>query len=178
MLGIAARFSCAKYLGPIPTLLSHAKNMPYSGSYFVLEQIFAMMAADLFEHQSSSQKLVFTVVPPSIQRVMSGWYLPASLAFSLAKRFRGRYSGLLKRSKNVPKQASLDAVQRRTNLANCFIPQKKLLRTNLADAHIVIVDDVSTTGASLAESWRCLETMGAKQITAISLAHAPLRGNC
>jgi predicted amidophosphoribosyltransferase len=40
---------------------------------------------------------------------------------------------------------------------------------------VVVVDDVSTTGASLGEAVRCLRQIGYTNVMAISLAISPLR---
>jgi|SRR3989344_420264 len=58
--------------------------------------------------------------------------------------------------------------ERLENLANSM---KILNPSSVAGEHIVIVDDVTTTGATFTEARRALETAGAKKVLCIAVAH-------
>ena len=69
-------------------------------------------------------------------------------------------------------QSGLDARHRAHNLAGAFV-----LRSNdgLADGTVVVVDDIVTTGATIAEAVRALAAAGHRPRAAAVVAHRPLR---
>ena len=168
------RFACCEYEGPMASLLTKAKDVAYCSQFYVVQHLLNELAKPLIDELASNGNVLITVVPPSRKRMIKGWYLPDSLAAGLAEVSSQRYAKLLRRTKSVAKQSSLDAVERRLNLHNCFALRQKRFRQLDADV-VVVVDDVSTTGASLAEACRCLRAGGYAKVVAISLAIAPMR---
>jgi ComF family protein len=76
---------------------------------------------------------------------------------------------VLQRSRRTEAQTELDAVGRRRNVRGAFA-----LRPGLAPpAHVAILDDVMTTGATLAECARLLKRMGVPRVDVWALARAP-----
>ena len=73
---------------------------------------------------------------------------------------------LVQRQRNTPPQRGLDADARRRNLAGAFRLRCPPPRS------VVLVDDVLTTGASLAELANCLRAAGTERIEVIVLARA------
>lgn len=71
------------------------------------------------------------------------------------------------RRKNTAVQSKLDAHERHRNLRDAFA-----MRTSMAGAHVVILDDVITTGATMAALSEALREAGAERITVWSLARA------
>jgi ComF family protein len=78
----------------------------------------------------------------------------------------------LLRTRATAAQTELSAVQRRRNVRGAFqarfdgeIPE-----------HVAVLDDVCTTGATLAECARALKCAGVKRVDAWALARAPVRG--
>ncbi|QKG25163.1 ComF family protein [Actinomadura verrucosospora] len=80
-------------------------------------------------------------------------------------------SGLRQR-RRVADQAGLGAKARRDNLSGALeaVPQAPL-----GGRRVVLVDDVVTTGASLAEAARALRAAGAEVVAAATVAATPLR---
>ena len=97
------------------------------------------------------------------------------MARHLAKKLNAKYAPLLRRKKQVGRQSGLGAIERRTNVHGCFAPRLFPVRNVTKDSLVVVVDDVSTTGASLGEAVRCLRQIGYTNVMAISLAISPLR---
>ncbi|MFI4970064.1 MAG: ComF family protein [Lysobacterales bacterium] len=78
---------------------------------------------------------------------------------------------LLLRSKPTPPQTGLDSKARRANLRNAFT----LAADAAVPAHVALLDDVMTTGATLREAARVLLRGGTARVDVWALARAPLR---
>ncbi len=75
----------------------------------------------------------------------------------------------LKRRRAGPSQSGLNARQRRRNVSGAFhVPKRKAAR--IAGHKILLVDDVLTTGATLAACTRSLKQAKAAQIDVLVLA--------
>jgi predicted amidophosphoribosyltransferase len=66
-------------------------------------------------------------------------------------------------------QVELTGVERIVNVAGAFALQRPL---EIATKHIVLIDDVFTTGATMNECAVVLKSAGAAQVTAFTLARA------
>ena len=77
-------------------------------------------------------------------------------------------TNVLKRIKHTKPQTSLTREGRHTNLKDAFIVYKKD-ELILKDAHIILLDDVTTTGATLNEAKAALFSCGAASITCVAL---------
>lgn len=80
---------------------------------------------------------------------------------------------LLLRTRHTDAQTGLDAVQRRRNLRGAFA----LHDAALLPAHVAVLDDVLTTGATLAECVRSLKRAGVNRVDVWALARAPIAGD-
>jgi len=78
-------------------------------------------------------------------------------------------SNLVERSKATQTQTHLNKQQRKKNVAACF-----RLLNQLKYKHIVIVDDVVTTGATTNELAKLLKKSGVEKVGVWSLARAEL----
>ena len=75
----------------------------------------------------------------------------------------------LQRRRHTGAQTELDAVSRRRNVRGAFA-----VREGVAlPAHVAILDDVMTTGATLAECARVLRRAGVARVDVWALARAP-----
>ena len=75
-------------------------------------------------------------------------------------------SGVLVRRRPTPAQSGLTLGERKRNVRGAFESKKK------TPDHVAIVDDVMTSGTTMAECVRVLRSAGAKQVTAFALARA------
>jgi predicted amidophosphoribosyltransferase len=92
------------------------------------------------------------------------------LARALARQWRiPVLSELLVRTRETPTQTALTPETRLANVAGAFAVAKPP-----ASAVLLVVDDVFTTGATLAEAARALEQAGAKKVYGITFARAPI----
>lgn len=92
------------------------------------------------------------------------------LAAELAKLRRIKLlDGRLVKIRNAPPQASLEAKDRRKNVRGVY---RALRVEDLKGKVVLLVDDVFTTGATLAECSRVLRRAGAKEVRAVTVAQA------
>lgn len=78
---------------------------------------------------------------------------------------------LLQRIRYTTSQTELSAEQRAINLRGAFSAPHPAIVT---DKRVLLVDDVFTTGATLAECSRCLLQAGAAAVLCVTVARAPL----
>lgn len=76
---------------------------------------------------------------------------------------------LLQRQRATSAQTELDAVTRRRNMRGAFVVRSGVR----LPAHVAILDDVMTTGATLAECARVLKRAGVRKLDVWALARAP-----
>jgi predicted amidophosphoribosyltransferase len=97
----------------------------------------------------------------------------ALLAEVLAARLRVRLrGGLLRRRRNTPPQFSLPPSKRWPNVRRAFSAKRSYL---IPGAHVLLVDDIMTTGATCSEAARTLKEAGAGRVSVVvaarTLAH-------
>jgi competence protein ComFC len=92
------------------------------------------------------------------------------LARDLAK-LRGMrvFRGSLVKTRNAPAQAGLRAADRERNVRRAYAVRRP---DRVRGKTLILVDDVTTTGATLRECARVLVEAGAKEVRAITLAQA------
>ncbi len=78
---------------------------------------------------------------------------------------------LLLRTRHTPPQTNLDRAARLTNLAGAFAVDVDLLKEIDRSTLIILIDDVSTTGATLKEAVAALRAATFTNIECIALAH-------
>ncbi|EPR9081162.1 DNA utilization protein GntX [Cronobacter dublinensis] len=89
-----------------------------------------------------------------------GYNQSALIANTLSRWLGVRYApGAVTRIKSAPPQRQLNARQRRSNLKNAF-----RVELPVAGLHIVLVDDVVTTGSTVAQIARLLKRNGAATV--------------
>lgn len=85
-------------------------------------------------------------------------------------------TSLVKRIKNTQAQMELDARTRQKNIRNCFeIDTNKTSNENTMLRHVVIIDDVVTTGSTVNELAKLLKKNGVEKVGVWSVARAVLR---
>lgn len=108
-----------------------------------------------------------TTVPSSRAAFRRRGYRPVELLMRRA----GRRPERLLRLRGAPlDQRGLGGRERHENVRGVFVARSAL------NGPVVVVDDVVTTGATLAEAARALRAAGATDVRAVALAHTPRRG--
>jgi ComF family protein len=98
----------------------------------------------------------------------------------LLARVLGRHTALpvlaktLQRRRSTQAQAGLSDAERRANTEGAFtVPDKR--RPDLSGKHVLLIDDVLTTGATLSAASRALRRAGARRVTVLTVARADRR---
>lgn len=121
----------------------------------------------------SQEKIVFVPIPEhSSKESWRGFNQSVLLAKIISKNIEGSVveNVLIKNIKTLP-QARLKRGLRLKNVANTMTAKNNL------DSKIpyIVIDDVTTTGATFDEARRVLKNAGAKKILCIALAHGYAR---
>ncbi len=115
-----------------------------------------------------SSYIVTHVVRTAKQRRKYGFDQSACLAEALAKRLGLPYDTLLARKKDSRVQKHLAGAEARAaNVKGAFYPKEEI---SLRGKRVLLVDDIVTTGASMAECARVLRRMGAREIIGVSVS--------
>lgn len=77
---------------------------------------------------------------------------------------------VLTRVRETIPQTQLSRKERLTNLSGAFEVPKEM-RERILDKHLVLIDDVATTGTTLAEARRTLLRAGAHRVDTLAFAH-------
>ncbi|MEZ5920775.1 MAG: ComF family protein [Parvularculaceae bacterium] len=100
----------------------------------------------------------------------------ATLALALNRIAGGVFAPmLLEKKRPTPPQKALSAEQRKRNVRGVFAVREGE-RERLRGAHVVLIDDVMTTGATLSSAARTLRRAGAARVDAIVLARTGKSG--
>ncbi|MGB0952616.1 MAG: ComF family protein [Planctomycetota bacterium] len=149
------------YEGTVRRLLVQAKDIPHGAQAWALRRAVQAVVKEQGWIAGLPQEALWCVAPPSWKRLSRDWYLPRFLmpAFGV----RGRR--LLGRRRQRRDQADLSGAERRANLRGQFRMQRRGL-----ESPVVVVDDVSTTGATLQEAGRALREGGVKEVVGVAIA--------
>jgi len=117
---------------------------------------------------------VLVPIPLAPKRLRQrGYNQSEALARALGRQWKVPVlTDLLARTRETPTQTALTPETRLANVAGAFAmsnDQRSMINDH---SRLIIVDDVFTTGATLAEAARALEQAGATQIVGITFARA------
>lgn len=117
-----------------------------------------------------------TFVPSHVTRQFSrGGIGTRTIAEAVARIIGRPCRPLLRTTRRIAKQAWLDDLQREKNVRDAFSMKKRYALSRppqVANRHILVVDDVLTTGATANEICRVLRTAGARQVSLAVIARA------
>lgn len=131
-----------------------------------------LAAAMLKLSPQSDEPTVLIPIPLAPKRLRERGYNQSEvLARALARRWRiPVLVDLLVRTRETPTQTTLTPETRLANVAGAFSPRQG----SGVGRTVVLVDDVFTTGATLAEAARALEQAGATTIHGVTFARAAI----
>lgn len=168
--------SLGYYRGSLRKMIVRAKEEPAGAA---LRPLVAMLAAAVRDAGLTPGVLV--APPSSMRRRWRGWHLAGAVAAALAWELRWPHARLLRRRRQRPPQAGLGAAARRRNLDGSFAAAREWRwpgAERSSPAQVWVLDDVMTTGATLAECRRVLLGLGASQVGALVLARVAPALSC
>lgn len=161
--------SCGSYGGTLKDVILLFKYRKYAPLSRPLAEFAAACTAAEARLWNGADFLVPVPLHPARRRER-GFNQSRLLARDLA-RIRGipALERCLVKTRNVPPQAGLHAADRETNVRNAYAVRRRRM---VEGRTLVLVDDVTTTGATLRECARILLDAGAKEVRAVTLAQA------
>jgi predicted amidophosphoribosyltransferase len=106
-------------------------------------------------------------VPPDPGRLLRrGHHPPEQFAAHLGARWELRLCRSLVRCRSIPRQASLPRDERRRNVRDAFAVR------GAVPGHVLLVDDVFTTGATASAAAQALRRAGAIRVDVVTFARA------
>jgi ComF family protein len=163
-----ARSACL-YEPPADELV-HA--LKYHGWRVAVDAMVERMAAVRLPAEVEREARICVPVPTAAARRRQRGYDQAALLARAYARLTGRdFAEALLRSGNAVTQTALQPVARGANVAGGFRAAERVA-TLLTGAHVLLVDDVLTTGATAAECVRTLTAAGVRCVSLITFARA------
>ncbi len=158
-------FCLSPYLAPFNHWLSQLK---YQGRFEVASLFAALLAKKWQQTQLTSSVDLILSVPLHISKWQLRGYNQAHLiAKPFSQQLQLPYQGsALTRVKKNTSQVGQTGKQRRNNLANAFTLRQPL--TNEVK-HVVLVDDVLTTGSTASEISKLLKCTGVEKVTVVTV---------
>lgn len=174
--GVPPPWTVAAYEGPLRTILSAYKERGRTALAVPLGEALATAIHAALKPQDHSPPPTLVWVPSSRASTRRRGHDPLRETVTVALH-RLHADGIpltstpaLRQRTHVADQAGLTATQRTTNLKGALE-----VTTALTNRHVLLVDDVITTGASLAEAARALRAAGAEVTATATIAATPRR---
>ncbi|HEX9936274.1 MAG TPA: ComF family protein [Longimicrobium sp.] len=156
-------------IGQVPRALVHA--LKYRGWTAVAQPMAARMAALELPADVKAEAELVIPVPSSAARLRERGYNQAELLARGVARISGRIlaTGVLERTRAAGSQTALHPGERRANVARAFaVPPGRA--AELRGEHVIVVDDVWTTGATSLACVGALLEAGARVASVVTFA--------
>jgi ComF family protein len=172
---IAVRSVCWMHRGSGATIV-HA--LKYRAWHAVAREMAERMCRLSWPAYAAIDAAILIPVPLARSRERErGYNQSERLARAFAERRRATlWSDALERVKSTETQTRLTAEDRLANVSNAFRVRDACVQA-MRNAHVVLVDDVVTTGATLNACAAALREGGARSISYVTFGRAPARGD-
>jgi len=150
--------------GPTKELIH---NLKYNGLIEIAPILGGMLISRMQKSKLRGQLVLLPVPLHWFRRRSRGFNQAEVLARIVGKKLSIPVETVLKRKKNTKPQVELSGQKRRKNLFSTFICSDKKA---VAGKTVILIDDVSTTGATLEECAKVLRTAGARQVWGLVVA--------
>ena len=165
-----ASFAAANYEPPVDALVQALKfreQLPFAAA-------FARLLLQAVPRDALADAGLVLAVPLSAERLAArGFNQAHEIAKPLARAWRlPLMTGACVRVRDTEPQSALAPERRRDNMRGAFAVSR---RDAIMGRHVLVVDDVMTTGHTLDALAACLKRNGATRVTNIVFARTPLR---
>ncbi len=165
-LGLDGIISLYFYKEPLVGLLHRAK---YNGEWRLLTSLFSHLDESVFAPLLMWKKYYDPILCPvplyPLKERQRGFNQASIICDLINKKTNMQINHLLARIKNTKPQSEMkEDLQRQTNIRGAFVVYNKI------DTNVILVDDIATSGATLAECAKVLKKAGAKTVLAVSVA--------
>jgi ComF family protein len=152
--------------------------LKYAGWSAVADGMAERMARLTWPRDVQNERAALIPVPLAASRERERGYNQSTLlAHALATRWHTPvWTDCLERVRATETQTRLTPDQRRSNVSGAFRVRSPAL-SRLRGAHLVLVDDVITTGATLSECAAALFASGARIMSIVTFGRAPASGD-
>lgn len=181
--GLSEPWAATSYAGTVRAMVLAHKERRVLALAVPLGELLALAVAaavhELLPGPAGAVPLVLVPVPSRSGTVRQRGHDPTSSLVQVAARrlsATGRPAEcvhLLRTRRGVADQSGLGAEARAANLAGAFRvhpPALRSLARAVSQAHVVVCDDVLTTGATAAEAQRVLRSVGLPALAAVAVA--------
>lgn len=155
--------SAFTYEEPISTLI---KKLKYYNGRYIADILGEYLSAVYFKNYFTADVIVYVPMTKRAEK-KRGYNQSKLLAEALAKRVNLPITDCLIKDKETERQATLDKNKRLKNLQDAF---KVADKSNIKGKSVVIVDDVTTTGATAQAVAYKLKKAGAIKVYLITVA--------
>ncbi len=171
-------FFCAgAYEGAFQTLIHKIKYQGEAALCFDLAYVLAELTGDFLKPEINYLLLPIPLHP---KRRQERGYNQCELLAKALCRLKGKaaltYKPLLLRAKDTPPQHSLTRQERIANVKSAFALKKGAANT-IQDRHVILLDDVLTSGATAHEAAALLLSAGAREVIVLTLARTVKKWN-
>lgn len=152
--------------------------LKYQGWHRVARPMACRMARLSWPRDVEEERAALIPIPLSPERLRERGYNQAeALARALAPRWSiPLWHDTLRRTRHTASQVRLTPLERTSNVSEAFaVPNHR--RAMLRGQHVVLVDDVVTTGATLNAAAQALLEGGARIISCVTFGRAPDSGD-
>jgi len=168
----AAVIPLGSYEGALRSAVLRMKKWHESPLTVALGRLLGERCAATFAESSAEDRpdAVVALPMPWLRRLVRGINSPELIADEVAAALDVPHlTGLLRCRRMPQKQALLPPSQRRANVHGVYGCTQKYA---FAGAHLLLVDDIMTTGATVIEASRALRDAGAARVTVAVIARA------
>lgn len=159
-----------EWVAPYNALLRRAIHALKYGGEQRLARPLGQLVAARWRRAGRGGELLVPVPIHRDRRRERGYDQAELVARVVAKELGLPVVAALRRRRATARQFALDRTERRANVAHAFeVPATA--RPAVADRWVVLVDDVVTTGATLASCAHALRAAGARAVSAVAVAH-------
>lgn len=176
-----------RYLGSVKRAIAKVK---YRWIYDIEKVLVELLAKGLWRYDLPKDLILVPVPLHARRKRWRGFNQSEILAKTLAQKFSVNYSDVLIRSRETKTQVGLSRDERAKNVKDAFglrligrvqrkpfgfvaskrdSAQGKII-TGIKDRNIILVDDVYTSGATMAECAKVLKRAGAKSVWGMAVA--------